>query len=114
MRCFLVATLICAAGLLALAGVTKSAPRAAVSCPPHQHGTTGDYEVVFGWFFGSDMTRAEALRAKAHRKGFGCARFEHENGGIEVCVNGIRRYSDARRILRHAHRVHLRARLEAS
>jgi hypothetical protein len=60
------------------------------------------------------MTGAQAFRARVQRKGFGCARIEHENGLLEICINGIRRYSDAQRIMRRARRAHLRVRLEAS
>src|SRR5919201_299623 len=50
------------AGLLALAGAVRSTPSATLSCPhvgPHQGGTSGDLEVVFG--LRRDMTSASAL-----------------------------------------------------
>jgi hypothetical protein len=62
--------------------------------------------VVFGRKF--DLTTANALLTRVKRKGFGCARIEHQAGILEICVNGITRYSAAERILRRARRAHYR------
>jgi hypothetical protein len=113
-RYLLLATLICA--LAAGAGTARSTPNTALSCPrvgPHQGGTSGDYEVVFGLRL--DLDQANALLARVKAKGFGCAKIENEDGTHEICVFGIRRYSNARRILRRAHqRGFRRAKIEVS
>jgi len=105
---YVFAVLICAAGILAVVGTARSTPSTALTCPrvgPHQGGTSGDWEVVFGRRV--DMTAANTLRARVHRKGFGCARIEREAGIYEVCINGLTRLSAAERIMRRAHRAHL-------
>jgi hypothetical protein len=113
---YLLATVACVAGLAVSTGTAGSTPTSALSCPrigPHQGSTTGDYEVVFG--LRSDLAEANALLARVKAKGFGCAKLENENGMHEICVFGIRRYRDARRILIRAHRRGFRrARLEVS
>jgi len=107
---FLLATLICAAGLAAISVTASSTPSIALTCPkvgPHQGGTSGDYEAAFGRRL--DIQKANAFLARVHRKGFGCAKIENEGGTHEICVNGLVRESAAERIVRRAHRRGLRA-----
>ena len=99
MRSFLVATLICI-GLVAAAGAARSTPSEALSCP---HGSAkGDYEAVFGRRL--DPAQANALLARVHRKGFGCAKIENEGGTHEIAVIRIAHESAAEKIVRKAHR----------
>jgi hypothetical protein len=98
-RSFLLATLACIA-LVAAAGSARSTPTAAQSCP---HGSAqGDWEAVFGRKL--DINQANALLARVHRKGFGCAKIENEGGTHEISVLRITHVAVAEKIVRKAHR----------
>ena len=104
MRKLVLATLICAA-LATAAHTAKSTVSSAQTCPtigPHQGNTSGDYEAVFGRR--RLLRKANALLVRVHRKGFLCAKIENEQRTHEVCVNGLKRRSRARAIVRRAHR----------
>jgi len=51
-----------------------------------------------------DPNQANALLARVHRKGFGCAKIENEGGTHEIAVLRLAHESAAERIVRKAHR----------
>jgi hypothetical protein len=93
------ATLVCLA-LVTVGGSARSAPSAAQSCP--HASAQRDWEAVFGRRL--DLNQANALLARVHRKGFGCAKIEKEGGTHEISVLRITHYSAAQKIVRKAHR----------
>jgi cellobiose-specific phosphotransferase system component IIA len=99
MRFFLLSTLVCIA-LITAAGAARSTTSTALSCP---HGSAqGDWEAVFGRRL--DINQANALLARVHRKGFGCAKIENEGGTHEIAVLRMTHVSAAEKIVRKAHR----------
>jgi SPOR domain len=62
----------------------------------------GDWEAVFGRRL--DLAQANALLARVHRKGFGCAKIENEGGTHEISVYRLSTEAAAERIVRKAHR----------
>jgi hypothetical protein len=99
--------------------VAAASARAASSTPPgcpalkaHTGNTSGDWEAVFGRRPASSSARSLLRHVRA--KGFRCAVIENEQGTHEVAVIAISRRAAAAKLVRRAHRLHLRATVASS